>query len=103
MRPLGIRENLRRSIDKLVMREARDQANTTCGSFQICAGIEAVIEEATHSVANWQRERHTPDPEVRAYKALEGAEYGREAASGRKEITGGPYTVRGMGEVLRLP
>ena len=56
VRPVGIGEMLRRSIAKLVMRVARDQAKTACGSLQLCADIEAVIEGATHAVAQIRRE-----------------------------------------------
>ena len=49
--PVGIRETLYRAISKLVMRAVGDQANTACGSLQLCAVIEAVIEGATHAVA----------------------------------------------------
>ena len=41
--PVGIRGALRQSIAKLVMRAARDQANTACGILQLCAGHEASI------------------------------------------------------------
>ena len=49
--PVGIRETLYRAISKLVMRAVGDQANTACGILQLCAVIEAVIEGATHAVA----------------------------------------------------
>ena len=50
MRPMGIGETLRRDLVKLVMREAGDQAKTVCGNLQLCAGLEAGIEWATHTV-----------------------------------------------------
>ena len=40
---MGIRETLLRDLAKLVMREAGDQVKTTCGSLQLCAGLEAGI------------------------------------------------------------
>ena len=47
---MGIGETLLRALAKLVMRAARDQANTACGNLQLCAGLEADIEGATHAV-----------------------------------------------------
>ena len=79
VRPVGIGETLERTIAKLVMRAAGDQANTACGSLQLCAGIEASIEGATHSVAQRRRKRYTPDPEGGAEKVSEGAEDKRSA------------------------
>ena len=43
LRPMGIGETLRRALDKLVVREARDQAKTACGNMQLCKGLEAGI------------------------------------------------------------
>ena len=48
--PVGIGETLCRALAKLVMREAGDQAKTACGNLQLCAGLEAGIEGATHTV-----------------------------------------------------
>ena len=45
---MGIGERLRRELAKLVMRAAGDQAKTACGNIQLCAGLEADIEGATH-------------------------------------------------------
>ena len=50
MRPVGIWETLRRARTKLVIREAGDQAKTVCGKLQLCAGLKAGIEGATHAV-----------------------------------------------------
>ena len=50
VRPIGTGETLRRAISKLIMRAAGDQSKTACGSLQLCAGIEYVIEGATHAV-----------------------------------------------------
>ena len=50
VRPVGIGETLRRALAKLVMRASWDQAKTACGNLQICAGLEASIEGATHYV-----------------------------------------------------
>ena len=57
MRPVGIGEMLRRALEKLVMRSARDQAKTACGNMQLCAGLEEGIEGATHAVGQRQMER----------------------------------------------
>ena len=48
--PVGIGETLSRARAKLVMRAAGDQAKTACGNLQLCAGLEASIEGATHAV-----------------------------------------------------
>ena len=50
VRPVGIGETLRRSLAKLVMRAAGDQAKTACGNLQLCAGLEAGTEGATHAM-----------------------------------------------------
>ena len=57
MRPVGIGETLRRALAKLVTRAAGDQAKTTCGNLQLCAGLEAGIEGATHAVGQRTVER----------------------------------------------
>ena len=50
VRPVGIGETLCQALAKLVMRAAGDQAKTVCGNLQLCAGLEAGIEGATHAV-----------------------------------------------------
>ena len=50
VRPMGIGETLRRDLAKLIMRAAGDQVKTSCGNLQLCAGLEAGIEGATHVV-----------------------------------------------------
>ena len=47
---MGIGETLCRALAKLVMRAAGDQAKTAFGNLQMCAGLEAGIEGATHVV-----------------------------------------------------
>ena len=47
---MGIGETLCRALAKLVMRAAGDQAKTACGNLQMCAGLKAGIEGATHAV-----------------------------------------------------
>ena len=49
--PVGIWETLFRTIANLVMRAAGDQTKIVCGNLQLCAGLEAGIEGATHIVA----------------------------------------------------
>ena len=57
VRPVGIGETLHRSLAKLVMRAAEDQAKMACGNLQLCAGLEAGIEGANHSVGQRRAER----------------------------------------------
>ena len=54
---MGIGEKLRRALAKLVMRAAGEQAKTACGNLQLCAGLEAGIEGATHAVGQRRVER----------------------------------------------
>ena len=56
VRPVGIREMLRRAIAKLVIRAAGDQAKAVCKSLQLCAGLVAIIEGETHTVAQRRQE-----------------------------------------------
>ena len=57
VRPVDIGETLRQALAKLVMRAAGDQAKTVCGNLQLCAGLEAGIEGATHAVGQRRVER----------------------------------------------
>ena len=50
VRLVGIGETLRRDLTKLVMRAAGYQAKIACGNLQLCVGLEAGIEGATHAV-----------------------------------------------------
>ena len=54
VRPMGIGETLCRDLAYLVMRAAGYQAKIVCGNLQLCAGLEAVIEGATHDVRQWR-------------------------------------------------
>ena len=54
---MGIGETLRRALAKLVMRAAGDQGKTEYGKFQLCAGLAAGIEGATHAVGQRRMER----------------------------------------------
>ena len=55
------------------MRAAGDQANTACGNLQLCAGLEAGIERATHAVGQQRLER------------VRGRRYEEEDAEGSEE------------------
>ena len=57
VRPMGIRETLRKALAKLVMRAVGYQAKTACGNLQLCAGLEASIEGDTHAVVQWRIDR----------------------------------------------
>ena len=57
VRPMGIGEMLRRDLAKLVMRDAGEQVKTACGNIQLCAGLAAGIEGATHTVGQRRLER----------------------------------------------
>ena len=54
---MGIGETICRALAKLVMRAAGEQAKTACGNLQLCAGLEAGIEGATHAVGQRRVER----------------------------------------------
>ena len=68
VRPVGIGETLCRALDKLVVRESGDQAKTACGNLQLCAGLEAGTEGATHAVGQRRlgrvRERRLEEEET---------------------------------------
>ena len=57
MLPVGIGETLRQALDKLVMRADGDQMKTACANLQLCAGLGAGIEEATHAKGQRSLER----------------------------------------------
>ena len=46
-----------RALAKLVMRADGDQAKTTCVNLQLCAGLEAVVEGATHAAGQKRLDR----------------------------------------------
>ena len=50
VRPVVIGETLSRALAKLVMRAAGDQEKTAGGNLQLCTGLEAGTEGATHAV-----------------------------------------------------
>ena len=49
-RPIGIGETLHRMIGKAVCLATRLDAALVCGSDQLCAGLQAGIEEAIHGM-----------------------------------------------------
>ena len=73
VRPVGIGETLRRALDKLVMRAAVDQAKTACGNLQLCAGLKAGIEGATHNMGK-RRQARVREKQEEAEEAEDAAE-----------------------------
>ena len=57
VRLVRIRETLRRTLAKLVTRADGDQEKTARGNMQLCTGLEAGIEDATHAVGKRILER----------------------------------------------
>ena len=55
VRPVRIGETINQAIAKLAMRVMGDQDKTSYMSLQLCAGLEAGIEGATHAVAQRRR------------------------------------------------
>ena len=55
VRPMGIRETLRKAHAKRVMRAVGDQAKRVRGNLQMFAGLESVIEGETHAVRDRRR------------------------------------------------
>ena len=83
VRPMGIGEMVRRALDKVVMRAAGDQAKTACGNLQLCAGLKAGVEGATHSVGQQRLER------LRVQRGDEEAEEAEEAEEEEEDGGGG--------------
>ena len=50
VRPVGIGECWLRAVSKCILRECGKEGKTACGSTQLCAGLEAGIEGAIHSI-----------------------------------------------------
>ena len=101
--PVRIGETLHREISKIVMRAAGYQAKTACGILQLCAGLEACIEGATHAVAQRRRERHALETGGGVDERNEGAEDKSAAETSRMERAGEAGRVRGIVEVPRPP
>ena len=87
--PVGVGETLRRALDKIVMRAAGDQAKTACGNLQLCAGLEAGIEGATHAVGQrrLERVRERRHEEEEAEASEEGEEEGGRVVVGLNNLT----------------
>ena len=51
IRPIGVGESLRRVIGKVICLITRDDAQTTCGTSQLCAGIKCGMEGAIHTAS----------------------------------------------------
>ena len=66
VRPVRIGEMLYCAIFKLVMRAAGDPEDMACRSLQLCAGLEAGIEGATHAIVQRRQDRDMPKPDGRA-------------------------------------
>ena len=47
---MGIDETLCQALAKIVMRAVGGQANMVWGKLQLCAGLKAGIERATHAI-----------------------------------------------------
>ena len=67
--PVGIGETLHRSLPELVIRSTVEPAKTACGNLQLCSGLEAGIEGATHAVGQkrleWVRRRQREEEEAK--------------------------------------
>ncbi len=50
VRPVGIGECWMRAVSKLVLADCAKEGKAACGSNQLCAGLEAGIEGAIHSI-----------------------------------------------------
>ena len=53
VRPVGIGECWIRAVSKLVLADCGKEGKAACGSIQLCAGLEAGIEGAIHSIRKW--------------------------------------------------
>ena len=86
VRPVGIGDTLSRSLFKLVMRAAGDEARTSCGKLQLCAGFLAGIEGTTHALGKRRlvraRQRRREE-EAR----IPGKEEDKDEVAGVKQLT----------------
>ena len=81
---MGIGETLHWALPKTVMRAAGYQAMKACGNLQLCAGLKAGIERATHAVVKRRleksrvrnREKYTrrPAEEEESYSVVVGVD-----------------------------
>ena len=85
------------------MRASGDQEKTSCGSLQLCVGLEAGIEGATHDVAQRWQKIHTPEPGGGRDEVSEGVEDENAAATSGTERVREAMRIGGIGEVTRPP
>ncbi|EJK53372.1 hypothetical protein THAOC_27209 [Thalassiosira oceanica] len=111
VRPVGIGEALYRMIAKLVLTKARPDTKAACGSTQLCAGLEAGIEGALHSVRtearadgslNFEDDGAARDDERDAAQELEAQARDRpgardSTADAEDESGDGPHLAGGSG------
>ena len=93
VRPMGIGETLRQALAKLVMRAAGYQAKTACGNLQLCAGLEAGIEGATHDVG----QRRLDQVRRRRQEMVEAEDVEEEGESGRVDTLQNNLTIETAG------
>ena len=77
MRPMGIGETILWALAKLVMRAAGDQSKISCGNLQMCPGLKASIEVATHDVG----QRSLEKVKARRHEGEEAGDYDEEEES----------------------
>ena len=53
---MEIGDTLYWSLAKLIIRAAGEHVMTACGNLQLCAGLEACIEGATHNMRERSRD-----------------------------------------------
>ena len=109
--PVGIGKTLCRALSKLVMRAAGDQAKMVCNNLQLCVGLKAGIEGATHAVGHRRldrlRDRRREEEEAEVSEEEEGegggvVEYLNnltiETAGTEEEATEGLEAALGMAQ-----
>ena len=61
VRPIGIGELWRRLFAKTVISVCGKEAKQTCGTLQLCAGLEAGVEGGIHSISSLWEQMHGED------------------------------------------
>ena len=59
LRPIEVREVLRRIVGKVTVSTLRDDIIISVGQLQVCAGQESGCEAAVHSMSKMYKEEHT--------------------------------------------
>ena len=59
VRPVGIGEIWKRAVAKCALKIVGEDAKGACGSTNLCAGLEAGIEGALHSVSSRAADAHS--------------------------------------------